>query len=158
MEEIQDIIKWEEKYNVGIKSIDEQHRKIVDLINKSFRLLMGETTFNEVLLEALEYIDVHFEYEEKLMRDSGYEKYHEHKSIHAAFINEIWDLYEEYRTGASANLSGVSNTGSASSTTNGVKGQNMSSKLVHFFSKWMIQHIQGEDRGYVAAVKAKGLG
>ena len=61
------LIKWEEKYSVGVESMDNQHKKLVQMINDIFDELRGGATHESLLkiIEGLvEYTQVHFKAEE----------------------------------------------------------------------------------------------
>ncbi len=68
-------IEWTEKMSTGIADIDVQHRFLVDTLRKANDRLLNDR--DGVLLETiakdlLTYAIMHFETEEKLMRQYGY--------------------------------------------------------------------------------------
>lgn len=87
-------IKWDEKYSVKIPSIDSQHKKIIDIINNLHHLLIMDKSaekisIDQVIGELIDYATYHFDYEEKLMKDNGYEEYLDHKMEHRTFKEKI---------------------------------------------------------------------
>ena len=78
-------IVWNEKNNIGVPIIDEQHRGIVIAIN-SLYYFINERRTNKVLQPTLtilkQYTKLHFMTEEKLMKDANYPAVEEHILIH----------------------------------------------------------------------------
>ena len=73
-----ELISWKDSLNVGIVEIDEQHKKLVGLINKLFEAMAnGKSSeiMKSVLGELSNYVNTHFATEEKLMKQFGYEDY-----------------------------------------------------------------------------------
>ncbi|MCL2025714.1 MAG: hypothetical protein FWG92_02785 [Leptospirales bacterium] len=68
------IIEWNNSHSIGIKAIDRQHMKLVELTNKLFgSCLSGQekTKFSSIFLnsihEIIAYVSYHFSTEEKIM-------------------------------------------------------------------------------------------
>ena len=83
---------WDEKYKIGVKEIDEQHKKLVELINALFVKIYNG--FNKdyhyaVLKEVIDYTHYHFDYEEEVIRKTAPEIYDQHKLEHDNFKNKI---------------------------------------------------------------------
>ncbi len=94
------IFPWNENFNTGIEIIDEQHHKLVDILNSLASQLAqkaDETTLQKILQELSDYTIYHFETEEhywnKYFKGDLSEK--EHKEFHATFIKKIALLKEE---------------------------------------------------------------
>ena len=65
---------WKDEYSVGIKSLDDDHRKLLNLINKlqtAVHYQTGDIFEKEALDEVVAYTKYHFEREEKLMEEAG---------------------------------------------------------------------------------------
>ena len=81
-------IVWDNNYSVGVQNLDEQHKRIIEIINK----LIGAkdaTVDSEIISDALsemtKYASEHFETEEKLMGEYNYPDYSLHKDQHNQF-------------------------------------------------------------------------
>lgn len=68
------MISWETQYELGIKSIDDQHKELVNIINKMAALLIeakqGVDIYDEVVAvigDLKKYTIYHFKYEENLL-------------------------------------------------------------------------------------------
>lgn len=90
-----DTIVWNKNFETDIKSIDEQHHHLVDLIN-TFSDLVTNQEVHEVdvvmlFTELNEYTHYHFKEEEKLMKEAGlHPNYIEsHEAIHEGFIRQL---------------------------------------------------------------------
>ena len=81
---VSDIFVWDRQFETGIAEIDQQHRKLVQLINGLGRILAQESqpeTFVRSLFrvfdELADYVEYHFEFEEELMAKFNFEAAHE---------------------------------------------------------------------------------
>ena len=87
-----DII-WDDRYRIGSEKIDEQHQGFFTLFNELEQALEAENTEEAVTktLDALfEYVQMHFEEEERLMREQQYPAMNEQVAVHAAFVKQVW--------------------------------------------------------------------
>jgi hemerythrin len=92
------MLEWNDSYSVGIRSIDRQHRRILDIINalNGLGTRKDRERMKEVFTELLRFIDTHFTAEEKLMRECGYPGYGEQKAAHDAFIDKVCDALKSF--------------------------------------------------------------
>ncbi len=87
--------KWDAKFSVGIDSIDNQHKKIIELINELYGAFVDKRTddiMGRILHEMADYAIYHFKYEENLLEQSGYPLTAKHIEEHDAFnlkVNEF---------------------------------------------------------------------
>lgn len=80
------MIQWNEKISVNHNGIDEQHKKLIDIIEQ-ISLLSGNKGHDfsqllEVINELDSYIEEHFKYEEDLMSKYNYIEMNEHVKQH----------------------------------------------------------------------------
>ena len=85
------MIEWEEKYSVGISMLDEEHKKLIGILNKA--IFAKEHNDNpeeikEVLREMTKYALTHFATEETYMDEFNYPEYQGHKEEHRDFSIE----------------------------------------------------------------------
>ena len=80
-------IKWDAKYETGVRKIDRQHRKIVDILNELYEMQSSEAAAADIqrIFDRLRaYIQEHFDTEEAYLAEhSGGEldtQEHEHES------------------------------------------------------------------------------
>lgn len=123
------IIKWRESFSTGVEQFDQEHHKLVELINEMFLVLRNKADQEEVeklLTELIAYTQYHFDNEEKAMEDANYPELTEHKKIHEALKTqalEFQDLLQE-------------------DLNNGTK------KFYRFLRDWLTNHILECDMKY----------
>jgi hemerythrin len=93
------LIEWKDEFNLGVPSIDHEHRELINLINESFDHLVGSDSHKVIqhyLGEIYAKIAAHFALEEKIMRDKKYDQYEDHKQDHEQLLDDILDIMDEY--------------------------------------------------------------
>lgn len=127
-------IKWDEKYNLGIPIIDEQHRAIVSTINTYhyFFARGNEGAALKLTLITLEqYTMTHFMTEENIFKQTEYPESASHKKLHNYLIKRMRDIAIE------------------------TIQENDPDILLHFLKEWWLSHIRIEDSKYSPHVKGK---
>ncbi len=121
---------WDQHFSTGIEVVDEQHRRLVELINRLGESLITTDAPDEAALRAMfdelaEYAKYHFTDEEQLMEQSGIASGHQdwHRQRHAQFVEQLSVMW---------------NTRSAMS--------NPGEVLHEFLCAWLAHHILGEDQ------------
>ena len=131
-------LEWKDEYSVGIDSIDQQHKRLVNLINQlhtAVHYSTGEEFEREALDELVDYTKTHFIYEEGLMEQNGYPDFEPHKEQHKAMIQKVEDVLAEYE-----------------------KDQDTAMKnALDYLSDWLINHINGTDKEYSSFLIGKGV-
>jgi hemerythrin-like metal-binding protein len=129
---------WKDEYSVGVESLDNDHKKLLNLINQlqaSIHYKTGEKFEKETLKEIVAYTKYHFEREEKLLEDAGYLSLEAHKKTHREMINKIDDFMQDYDN----------------------RGHKALEIVANFLKSWLIKHINGTDQAYTATLKKKGI-
>ena len=96
------LIKWTAELETGIEEMDNQHKKLIALMNSVYELLKeGKredacTLFHE---ELLAYVEKHLSEEEEFMREIGYPDYEEHLRLHEVFRKEVKKLHPSVQEG-----------------------------------------------------------
>lgn len=82
---------WDSSFSVGIEEIDNQHKQIIEYINKLYSGTIYHDTSDvkSILASLKEYTVSHFSFEERLMQEAGYSFREEHKRVHDAFIERL---------------------------------------------------------------------
>jgi len=124
---------WQHSLDTGIEEIDNQHKRIVEMINDLYDAQQkGDTKeIRNVLVDLVDYTQSHFSFEETLMEDAGYRFSRAHKRVHELFIRRV----EQYRIRFDA-------------------GENIIQELRDTLSRWLFSHIRSEDAAYSETVKA----
>lgn len=131
-------ITWKDSFSVGVPSIDDQHRKLVEMINNLYNEFYKGITddFLQNLIKELEkYTVYHFSYEEKFMKLYSYDGYKEHKGEHDQFIEQI---------------QGFKTTVSKDNKTAVID-------FATFLKNWLLKHIMGTDKKYTKLFSEKEL-
>ena len=122
-------IVWEARFNLQIDIIDDQHRRLVDLMNRLIEI-KGKDPSGEGVVEALgemtNYLGDHFDTEEQMMIDHGYPEIDAHREEHQNFVAQTAYYIATYRE------SGVS----------------LEKDILMFLQEWLIDHIQKTDQDF----------
>lgn len=122
-------IEWRETFSVGMLDIDQQHKRLVDIINRlhdAMRTGAAQPQLARVADDLLEYTKQHFAYEEKMIAAAGYPHVAEHAKKHRAMTAQV----EAFRD----------NIRAATAT--------VPLKLMEFLKNWLTQHILATDMDY----------
>jgi methyl-accepting chemotaxis protein len=98
------LIRWKPEYSVNVPKMDEQHKRLVGLINRLYAgLKTGKA--NEVLAgileELVDYTKTHFAAEESFLQMHRYEGLEEQRRLHARLIEQVEDIRDRYAQGYS---------------------------------------------------------
>ncbi|MBI4848457.1 MAG: bacteriohemerythrin, partial [Nitrospirae bacterium] len=86
------LVTWEETMSVNVKEIDDQHKKLISLINELHEgIQSGEekNILGDVLEELINYTRYHFSAEERRMKQFSYIGYLEHKIEHDDLTDKV---------------------------------------------------------------------
>ncbi len=88
------LVTWSQTFSVGVRSIDNQHKELLDLVNDMYNHVVGDEKaerayFKKVIDKVVEYVKVHFATEEKILKAIKFRGYAEHKRAHDAFIFKV---------------------------------------------------------------------
>ena len=134
----QNILVWSDECSVNIKEMDEQHKKLVEIINKHNTAEKSKELRQRVkstIKELLDYIDVHFKREEELMMQHDYSEYKAHKEEHSYIADEVYDLYMKHMKGE----------------------ENVAFMVTSLMKHWLFNHICIEDKKYSKYLNSKGV-
>ncbi|MHB8062304.1 MAG: bacteriohemerythrin [Ruminiclostridium sp.] len=129
-------IQWRNSYAIGIKEIDDQHKKLFEAIDKLFTACAqgkGKEEVGNTLTFLEDYTKVHFSDEQKLHIKYDYPEKASHRDIHEKFLKNFSELKKQFeKEGA------------------GVLFISTVNKTV---LEWLIQHIGNSDKAFAAYVK-----
>jgi len=95
-------ITWNGELSVGIDSIDEQHKILINIINSLHEALQSGHAQND-LESRFDYLKVyilkHFAYEETLFDQYGYIESEKHKADHEILINQLNEIHQKMNEG-----------------------------------------------------------
>ncbi len=90
--------EFKEEYKTGIDFIDNQHKVLFEIADKTYNLLKNDFALDKydkivILLEELQnYTAFHFEAEEKYMESINYKRMFTQKMEHEAFIKKLHEV------------------------------------------------------------------
>lgn len=131
-------IEWDESFSVGVKAMDDQHKKLIDLINQlhdAMKAGQGSKEAPVILKSLVDYTHYHFEAEEKMLEKGVYPGLLNQQKMHKVFVEQI----EQYQ----ADLA--------------TKSLTMGVKLSEFLKSWLMTHISVEDKKYGKFMNEKGV-
>ena len=128
-------IKWTEDLSVGVEVLDDDHKKLISMLNTLFAAGMAGVAdaMLDKTLDALEdYTHFHFEREIEFLEKHDYPSVEPHKFQHEKLIKELKTYTDKVRE-------------------QGVDG--MSTELMMFLRTWLINHIKEHDMDYAKFLK-----
>jgi hemerythrin len=131
------LVKWSNDFSVNIAEVDDQHKKLVRMINElheAMKLGKGREILDRILNNMVDYAKVHFATEERLMKQYSYPGYLNHKAEHDLFVKKVSEFYEEFQQGR---ISAID--------------------VMNFLKDWLVKHILGSDKKYGPFLNSKGV-
>lgn len=130
-------IEWKDSFETGIAEVDQDHRRLVGLINELDGILTDGGDLGRVgaVIDALvDYAEYHFDREERLLERVGYEELGGHAEIHARFGHFLGDMVGVCMVDPDPdNLR----------------------KLSDYLRNWLIDHILEEDMKFAAFIRGQ---
>ncbi len=96
------LVEWTDDLAFGIKKIDDDHRQLLEMVNRLYKFMKTNATREDIdkaFNELQNYTQTHFAAEEKLMQEHSYPLYDEHKKAHEAFCMRVENMYARYKAG-----------------------------------------------------------
>ena len=120
-------MQWGPSLSIGIEVIDEQHKQIVEYINKLDSAILDNDNqaIRHVLDELVDYTMTHFAFEESLLQKGGYPHFDAHKQVHETFKKSITEYVEQFE-----------------------QGEAVGRKLLSMLRVWLTNHIKRDDMDY----------
>ncbi len=135
MSSIPAAIEWTDTLSLGINSIDEDHKALIDLLNRCLQLETNTDNKEQmaaILTELIDYTQYHFQREKAIMKACGYPGVVSHCKVHQFLIKQVEDKQRQIQ-------------------------QNHLSRqeLLSFLTSWLVDHIQGMDQAIAPYAKGK---
>ncbi len=96
------LFEWNDKYLTSIKECDDQHKKLVELINtlhENMKSGNGKDVLEKILNELMDYTAYHFLTEEALFEAYGYPEAKSHIKEHEVLTAQVKTFYERFSKG-----------------------------------------------------------
>lgn len=134
-------VEWTDELSVGIEEIDEQHKLLVNLINRLFEQTVVQKADNNkeimegILQELIEYTVIHFAVEESLFRIFHYPGTESHTKHHDDLKAQVVEIQSKVKKGEVT----------------------INVELLMFLKRWLEHHILYEDKLYGPFFLAQGV-
>ena len=118
---------WDDRYELGMPEIDDHHQKLVELLNRTYEMLLFSTekeAIQAILAELTNYTEYHFHAEERTMKEVRFRGHKVHIANHNNFREQIAVLNKKYLS-ASAHVN---------------------ADIVLFLWDWLNRHILDDDK------------
>lgn len=129
-----DYIVWSDALSVDNEEIDNQHIKLIEIINKMHEANIhkkGHDTILEILDSLKDYTQYHFSFEEQLLKEKNYPKVQHHHDVHENLKKQLDDYIDRIKH----------------------KKWGTSWKINTFLEDWLIVHIMKEDKQCIDYLK-----
>lgn len=118
-------IDWSERLSIGVERFDQEHRELVEIVNRIDELLTRTADadeLNAMLGKLLEHTAAHFRHEEEDMDRYDYPRAAEHKRLHTALVAQAVALAE--------------------------RPEPIGVNELLFLKNWLLKHVQVTDRHF----------
>lgn len=124
------LFEWSSDFETGVASVDAQHQKLVDYVNRLHDGMMegkANTGLSVILDGLVAYTANHFKHEEKIFDQIGYAQTEEHKNHHKKLVDQVVEFQTKFKSGDAT----------------------ITMELMDFLKDWLMNHIMKEDMKYV---------
>jgi methyl-accepting chemotaxis protein/hemerythrin len=138
MQANKELIKWSKELSVDLNEIDDQHKKLLDILNSLFNSMQSGSSsgiIKNLIKELYDYAKYHFDNEEKYFDKFSYEEKESHIKLHEEFKSKINELDKKIDSG----------------------NNSVSSELLNYLINWITGHINVIDKKYVPLFKENGI-
>ena len=132
------LINWNDSLSVNVAEIDQQHKRLVSLINElhdAMRQGKAKDVLGKIVNSLISYTSIHFKTEEKYFDQFGYPETDAHKKEHADFVEKVTEFKQGFEKGSLG----------------------ISIEVMSFLSSWLKNHIKVTDKKYSQFFNEKGL-
>jgi len=133
-----EFLTWKAEYATGLTVIDEEHKKLLTLINSLLAAVhcnTGEEFERHALNELVDYTKYHFRREEELMASNQFPDYEGHKAQHDQMIEQVEGFIRRYEE----------------------RGREALQDVAEYLKLWLLQHILVTDRKYGPYLQERGV-
>ncbi|CAK0765350.1 Bacteriohemerythrin [Azospirillaceae bacterium] len=133
------MIEWTPELSVGIKRFDNEHKLIVEMINKLFDAFQngrGQEAVHDILDQLVDYMRNHTSGEEFLLERHQYPNLLAHRTEHGQMSDQIRAFQQRFENGGDATTC---------------------IDLLKFLKTWLTNHIQGCDKQYSNFLHERGV-
>jgi hemerythrin len=133
------LLKWEPIYSVNVEELDEQHKKMFEIINRVYGLAeksLENKKSLEIIEELKEYGNHHLSTEEEYFKKFNYPEANSHIAQHNDYKKRILEMEKSQKD---------------------LEGKRAYKELSEFLRDWWLGHIQNMDQEYSGFFNQNGL-
>ena len=134
-----DLIIWSPSMSVGVDILDDDHKRIMVLINKLHEAMLegkGKKLLGEIFDGLIAYIKLHFDSEEALLEQNNYPDVGAQKSMHREMDQKVQSIAQQFRDDPDS-----------------VRPM----EDLCFLRDWWVDHIMNSDQKYTAFLNERGV-
>jgi hemerythrin len=86
------LLEWRDEYSTGIEDVDDEHRDLIDIVNRLHALMLAtdsKLTVPAFIDGLIKGVSAHFALEERIMDESGYPESARHREDHERLLDEL---------------------------------------------------------------------
>ncbi len=132
------LIIWNDDFSVNVEEIDNQHKKLVEMMNNLHNAMKdgkGNNVIGEIINKMIDYSIYHFSTEEKYFDMFNFPQKEQHKQVHKDFVEKVTAFKKDFEN-------------------NKVM---LTIEIMDFLSNWLQNHILGDDMEYSDFFVENGL-
>ena len=132
------LLAWSSMFSVGVKDIDDQHKRLVDManaLNDAMKAGHGKDAVGKILNDLVSYTQNHFAFEERLMDKHKYPMSPQHKQEHKDLVKTVGEFKAKFEKGDAA----------------------LTSEVMTFLRDWLSKHIMNSDKMFGKDLNSKGV-
>ena len=123
------LIEWNDKYSVGVQEFDQQHQRLIGLLNNLHDAMIqgkGSDVLAGTLKQLVNYTQTHFAAEEAAMAKHQYAELDKHRAAHEALTRRVTEFQTDLQNGRVG----------------------LTVTLSTFLKDWLMTHIADTDKRY----------
>lgn len=140
------LLNWnDEKMGLGIKIIDEQHKKLLDIINQLSYTINQNSQKQDISIiidKLIDYVQYHFSTEEQLFQQYQNEQFEKHQQDHKKFTQKFISIKNK-----------ITNDKVYSD----MSALEITEEIFIILTNWFIAHVAGSDRKLILSLKEQNL-
>ena len=128
-------IEWDAQYEVGDEKLDQQHQRLVAIINRLGEAIESgneRPVLMNILSDLTGYTKTHFAAEELAMKQADFSGIEEHRNQHANLNRQLADFYRNFY----------------------ISSRPQAHEVLAFLRSWLYDHILEQDKQYVTSLDA----
>lgn len=133
-----ELLKWNDSFKLGIEELDEQHEKLIDMLNSFYESIQHDDSEREIekaLFTLASFAKYHFHGEEEMMEKHSFPGIRQQKLKNQEVRDKLAGLKEDFEK----------------------EGTNVQSEILKYMKSWIQNHVNEHIRTYAPYLKEKKL-